>query len=109
MLMLALHLHALRIRHVHIAIARVISPRPADELVPILTLPGLVRVIAVAEVFGREFEPGGVVGVAVDVLEEAVEAVLDVVVEVVVFLRDAAVRRGGEFLDFDLGACKLGG
>lgn len=39
---------------------------------------------------------------AVDVLEEAVEAVLDVVVEVGVGLRGVAVGGGGEFLDFDL-------
>ena len=75
--------------------------RPVDELVPIPALPCLEEFVAVAEGFGRQFEPGGVVGVAVDVLEEAVEAVLDVMVKVI-FLWCAAVGCGGESLDFDL-------
>lgn len=68
MLILTLDLRAIHIRHILILVARMISLRPVDELVPIPALPCLEGFIAVAEGFGREFEPGGVVGVAVDVL-----------------------------------------
>ena len=78
-----------------------ITLRPVNELIPIPALPRLEGFVAVAEGFGREFEPGGVVGVAVDVLKEAVETVFYVVVEVV-FLWGAAMGRGSESLDFDL-------
>ncbi len=92
MFILALNLRTTRIRDVHIPIASVITLGPIDEPVPIPALAGLEALVAVAESFGREFEPGGVVRVAVDVLQEAVEAVLDVVIEVL-FLRGAALGR----------------
>ena len=90
MFILALDLHATRIRDIPILIASVITRGPIDELVPISALAGLEGLVAVAESFGREFEPRGVVRVAVDVLQEAVEAVLDVVIEVF-FLRGASL------------------
>lgn len=102
MLILALDLDTARIRHVVIFIARVIPVRPADQLVPVPALPALELVVAFAEALRRQFEPGRVVGVAVDVLQEAVEAVLHVVVEAVVFDGLAAVGGRGVFLDFDL-------
>ena len=101
MLILTLDLFPTHIRHILILIARMIFPRPVHELVPIPALPCLEEFVAVAEGFGRQFEPGGVVGVAVDVLEEAVETVLYVMIEVI-FLWGAAMGRGGESLDFDL-------
>lgn len=90
MFILALDIHATRIRDIHILIASIITRRPIDELLPIPALPGLEALVAVAESFGREFEPRGVVRVAVDILQEAVEAVLDVVIEVF-FLRGASL------------------
>ena len=68
MLILTLDLHAIHIRHILILVVRMIILRPFDELVPIPALPRLKGFVAVAERFGREFEPEGVVGVAVDVL-----------------------------------------
>ena len=76
--------------------------RPVDEVVPVPALARLEGRIAVAEAFGRQLVPGCVVRVAVGVLQEAVEAVLDVLVEVRLFGR-APVGAGGVALDFDLG------
>ena len=101
MLILTLDLHPIRIRHILILIAGMISRSPGNKLVPIPTLPSLERFIALAEGFRREFEPGRVVCVAIDVLQEAVETVLYVVIEVV-FLRRASVGCGRESLDLDL-------
>lgn len=101
MLIFTLNLHPLRIRHILILVARIIPRRPLDKLVPIPALPRLVAFVAFAQGLGGQFEPGRVVCVAVDVLQEAVEAVLYVVVEVVVCW-GAAVGGGCVFLDLDL-------
>lgn len=101
MLILALHLHAIHIRHILIFVARMVSLRPVDKLVPIPALPSLKGVQTLSKLFRRQFEPGRVVGVAVDVLQEAVQAVLDVGIKVL-FLRHAAVSCRGKSLDLDL-------
>lgn len=100
-LKLTLHRPPPSIRNIHIPVASIISPRPTNKLIPVPTLASLKGVVTLAERFRREFEPGRIVGVAVDVLQEAVEAVLDVMIEVVL-LWGASVGGGGEFLYLDL-------
>lgn len=99
-LKLALHRPPPSVRNIHIPVASIISLRPTNKLIPVPTLASLKGVVTLAERFRREFEPGRIVGVAVDVLQEAVEAVLDVMIEVVL-LWGASVGGGGEFLDLD--------
>lgn len=85
MLILTLDLPPVHVRNVVVPIASVVPGGPVHEPVPVPALPGLEGVVTLAEGLGRQFEPGRVVGVAVDVLQEAVETVLHVVVEVVIF------------------------
>ena len=98
---LALDVAALRIGDVVVLVARVVLRRPVYEPVPALTLAGLVAGVLLPVGLRGHLVPGCVVRVAVDVLQQAVEAVLDVRVEVR-FLRGAAVGGGGVSLDFDL-------
>ena len=77
-LKLAFDVVPLRIGDVVILVASVVLGSPAHELVPVLALPGLVASVLLPVGFWRHLVPGSIVRVAIDILQQAVETVLDV-------------------------------